>query len=131
MSNITERALGFGFGVLGGLLIALAAFIGLLIGGFDLAMGRLPAAVDAESEALVLAVLGGLGMLFAFLGHRPWADRPVTSGVLLLLIAVLAWATVGPAESVLALVGILFVLLAGVLYLIPPARYTVRRALPA
>lgn len=131
MTSITERSLGFGFGAIGGLLIVLAAFVGMVLGTVDLATGHAMGALQAASEAFVLAVLGGLAVLFAYLGHRPWADRPVTSGVLLLVVGLLAWAVVGIGASVFALVGTLFVILGGVLYLIPPARATVHRALPA
>ncbi|MCI4331406.1 MAG: hypothetical protein L3K19_06125 [Thermoplasmata archaeon] len=131
MTNITERGLGIGFGVMGGLLIALAGLLGLLVGAFDLATGRAAGALDAGSTAIVLFVIGGLALFFAYLGHGPWQDRSTVSGVLLIVVALLGWAVLGFADNVLALVGTLFVFLAGLLFLVGPTRSQVQRAWPA
>ena len=122
MASLSERTLGFGFGVLGGALIVLAAFVSLLIGAVDLATGRGIGAINAGAEAVLFFVVGGLALFFAFLGKHAWSGRPLVSGVLLLVIAAIGWGILGLGANVIALVGALFVFLAGVLFLIEPMK---------
>ena len=53
MSDLTERKLGWGFGLLGGVLLVAAAIVGALIGTFDLVTGRLNGALNAGTEAVL------------------------------------------------------------------------------
>ena len=122
MADITEQRVGYGLGLVGGALIALGGLLSLAIGTADLVRGRSLGALNAASEAVVLFVVGGLAVFFAWLGHRAWSARPLASGVLLVVVAILAWAVVGVGANLLALVGSLFVVLAGVLYLLEPAK---------
>ena len=128
MAEITEQRLGFGFGLLGGLLFALGGLVSLLLGTADLILGRPIGALNAASEGVLLLVIGGLALLFSWLGHRSWTSRPITSGVLLVLVAVIGWVVVGIGSSLLGLIGSLFVFLAGVLYLLEPAQRAIRGA---
>ncbi len=120
--NTPEQRLGYGFGLLGGILIGLGGLISLVLGISDMVAGRSIGALNAESEAVVLLVVGGLAAFFAWLGHREWSTRPLASGVLLVALAIVGWLVVGVGASLLALVGSLFVFLAGVLYLLEPAK---------
>ncbi len=120
--NTPEQRLGYGFGLLGGILIGLGGLISLVLGISDMVTGRSIGALNAESEAIVLFVVGGLAAFFAWLGHRDWSTRPLASGVLLVALAIVGWLVVGVGASLLALVGSLFVFLAGVLYLLEPAK---------
>ena len=122
MSDLTEQRLGYGFGVLGGVLIALGGLVSLIISAADLVLGRPLGALGAASEAVVLFVVGALAVFFAWIGHRGGATRPITSGVILVVLAVLGWAVLGVGSDLLALIGSLFVLLAGVLFLLEPAK---------
>lgn len=122
MAELTEARVGFGLGLLGGILIALGGLVSLAIGTADLVMGRSIGALAAGSEGVVLLVVGGLAVFFAWLGRRAWSARPLASGILLVVVAVLAWAVVGVEGNLLALVGSLFVVLAGVLFLLEPAK---------
>jgi len=122
MSELTEQRLGYGFGVLGGVLIALGGLVSLVVSAADLIVGRPFGALGAASEAVVLFVVGGLAILFAWLGRRDWSSRPLASGVLLVVVAALGWIVVGVGADLLALIGSVFVLLAGVLYLLEPAK---------
>jgi hypothetical protein len=131
MSTLTERNLGFGFGMLGGGLVALAGLVSLVVGAIDLAIGRYFGALNAGTEGIVLLVIGGLAMLFAYLSHRTWKDRPIVGGVLLVVIAALGWGVLGLGANVIALVGAIFVFLAGVLYLVVPLKTSVTSAAPA
>lgn len=121
MTELTERRLGWGFGLLGAALIAIAAVVSLAFAIADVAIGRGGGAIVMSTEALLLLVVGGLALFFAYLGHRTWSDRPIVSGVLLIVIAAVGWGVLGLGDSVIALVGALFVFLAGVLYLVGPA----------
>lgn len=122
MAELTEQRLGFGFGLLGGVLIGLGGLVSLLLGTADLILGRPIGALNAASEGVLLLVVGGLALLFSWLGHRSWASHPITSGVMLVLVAVIGWVVVGIGSSLLGLVGSLFVFLAGVLYFVDPAQ---------
>ena len=122
MLNLTERRLGYGFGLLGGSLILLGALVSLLVGVVDLALGRPLVALDSESVALVLFVVGGLAMFFAWLTSHEWNDRTLAGGVLLVVLSFVGWAFLGLGANVLALIGALFVLLSGVLFLVEPAK---------
>lgn len=122
MAEITEQRLGYGFGLLGGALIALGGLVSLIVGTADLLLGRPLGAIGAASAAVVLFVVGGLAMFFAWLGRHDWGTRPLASGVLLVVTAVMGWAIVGIDANLLALIGSLFAFLAGVLFLIEPAK---------
>jgi hypothetical protein len=125
MENTTERTVGHLFGLVGGLLIVVGGLVAALFGIADLVVGHTLAAAGAWSEAIVLFVVGGLVMLFAHMGEHAWKTRPVASGILLVILAVIGWAVLGLGTNVVALVGGIFALLAGVLYLIEPSQRAV------
>jgi hypothetical protein len=122
MAELTEQRLGYGFGLLGGALIALGGLASLIVGTADLLLGRPYGAIGAASNAVVLFVVGGLAIFFAWLTHHDWSSRPFAGGVLLVVLAVVGWAIVGIDSSLLALIGSLFAFLAGVLFLIEPTK---------
>jgi hypothetical protein len=129
MSDLTERRLGWGFGLLGSVLIGVGGLLALIAGVADLIRGHNGGALGWGTTAIVLFVLAALAYFFVYLGHRTWSDRPLVSGVLLIVIAAVGWAALGLGANVLALVGALFVFLAGVLYMIVPAIDGARRVL--
>jgi hypothetical protein len=122
MENTTERSLAHVFSLVGGLLIMVGGVVALVFGLANLALGHLTGAAAAVSESVVLFVVGGLVVLFGHMGERVWKDRPLTSGVLLVVLAVVGWAVLGLGANVVALIGGIFALLAGILYLIEPTR---------
>lgn len=128
MVELTERRLGYGFGLLGGALFLVGALVSVVSGTLDFVVRHPFGALGAMSQAVVLFVVGGLALFFAYLGHRTWSDRPLVSGVLLVLVAGVGWIVLGLGANVIALVGALFVFLAGVLYLIEPTRHAVSAA---
>ena len=125
MTDWTEQRLGYAFGLVGGLLFLLGALVALALGTVDLVKGHTFGALDAWAETIVLIVVGGLTMFFAYLGHRTWRDRPLAAGLLLVVLAALGWAVLGLGANLLAIVGALFAFLAGILYLVGPVRSTV------
>jgi hypothetical protein len=128
MVELTERRLGYGFGLLGGGLILVGALLSFVVGTVDLVVRQPYGALGALSGAVILLVVGGLALFFAYLGHGAWRDRPLASGILLVLLAGIGWLVLGLGANVVALVGALFVFLAGVLYLIEPTRHAISTA---
>lgn len=128
MVELTERRLGYGFGLLGGGLILVGALLSFVVGTVDLVVRHPFGAFGALSGAVILLVVGGLALFFAYLGHGAWRDRPLASGILLVLLAGIGWLVLGLGANVVALVGALFVFLAGVLYLIEPTRHAISTA---
>ncbi|HTT72815.1 MAG TPA: hypothetical protein VMG99_01505 [Thermoplasmata archaeon] len=122
MTNLTERTLAYGFGLLGGGLILLGAVVTFVFGAVDLLLGHAVSAANSVSLGVVLLVVGALVLLFAYLGHRDWSDRPLASGILLVTLAVIGWAFLGLGANVVALIGALFAFLGGLLFLIEPAK---------
>ncbi|MGA8663768.1 MAG: hypothetical protein WB809_01680 [Thermoplasmata archaeon] len=122
METTTERTMGHVFGLVGGLLILVGGLVALLFGTVDLAFGRWAGAVGAMSGAIVLFVVGALVLLFSHLGEHDWKDRALTTGVLLVVLAVTGWAVLGLGTNVVALVGGFFAFLGGILYLIEPTK---------
>ena len=130
MTTITERGLAYGFGLLGGGLILLGSIITFALGAVDLALGHSLGAITSATLGLVLLVVGALVLFFAYLGHHDWSDRPLACGVLLVTLAVVGWAFLGLGANVVAVVGALFAFLAGILFLIEPARRIVSTPTP-
>jgi hypothetical protein len=114
--------LGHTFGLVGGGLLVLGGILSLAFGMADLILGHPRGMIGAVSSAVVLFVLGGLTLMFAWLGRHEWRARAWVAGVLLVVIGLLGWATVGSLGDVATLVGALFAVLAGVLYLLEPSQ---------
>jgi hypothetical protein len=131
MTQWTERTVGYGLAIVGGGLILLGALLSGVVGAVDLAVGHLGGAAASAAQAVVLLVVGALAVLFAYLGYRPWSDRPIAAGVLLVVLGALAWGAMGFGSNLAALVGALLVLLGGVLYLVVPLERHVGAALAA
>lgn len=131
MTDNPEQRLGYLFGLVGGVLLALGGLVSLVVGVSDMVLGRSIAAVNAEGSAVALFVVGGLTVFFAWLGRHTWSSRPLTAGVLLVALALVGWLVMGVGGSVLALIGGLFAFLAGILYLLDPAKRAVGLAVAA
>lgn len=126
MENLNERSMGHLFGLVGGALFIVGGVVAGAFGAAALILGNLASATGLFAEAAVLGVVGALVLLFAYLGEHEWSARPVTSGVLLVLLALMGWAALGLGLNVLALLGGIFALLAGALYLIEPSQKALR-----
>jgi len=122
MGNNAERTLGHLFGLVGGLLIGLGGLVALVSGLANLALDHLTAAAGSLSAAIVLWVVGGLVIVFSHFGEHAWQDRPSSTGVLLIVLAVVGWAGLGVGSNLVALLGGLLTLVGGILYLIEPMR---------
>ncbi|MCI4357520.1 MAG: hypothetical protein L3J95_04020 [Thermoplasmata archaeon] len=122
MTGLSERNIAYGFGLLGGLLIALGALAAFAIGAVDLVFGHPFGALSLASEAVVLFVVGVLAGFFSYLGKHGWKDRPFACGVMLVVLSLLGWGFLGFGTNLFSVVGGIFVFLAGVLFLLAPAR---------
>ncbi len=122
MENTKEREMGHLFGLMGGLFILSGGLFAIAFGVADLALGRIVAGASSLGAAIVLFMVGGLVVLFAHLAEHGWKDRGFTSGVMLVVLGLIGLAALGFGANVLALVGGIFALLAGVLYLIEPTQ---------
>jgi hypothetical protein len=122
MNNWTEERVGFSFGLLGGVIFFLAALVALALGMVDLVAGGTVGALNAWSEAVLLVVVGGLTLFFSYLGHTSWRTRSFSSGLLLVVVALVGAVVIGLGANLVALIGVIFTALAGILYLIEPTR---------
>jgi hypothetical protein len=113
-----ERRLAFAFGILGAILLGIAALVSLVdVIGLAL-QGRSYDRISGDLTQFVLDfVLALLVVVFSALGRPRFVGRPVASGVVLIVIAVAGWLVLGLDGSLLGLVAGLFVLIAGVLFL--------------
>jgi len=131
MVELTEERVAFGLGALGGALLLLGALVAVVVGTVDSLQGRWDGAVAQGASALLLALLGALALLFAYLGLREWRSRPTTVGLVLLVVALLAAITAGTGPLALALAGVVCVALAAVLDLVEPMRRATAAVLAA
>ena len=122
MTNLTERTLAYGFGLLGGALMLLGSIVTFVLAGVDFAFGHARGAISSVALGVVLLVVGVLVLFFAYLGHREWSNRPLACGVLLVTLAVVGWAFLGLGSNLVALIGALFAFLGGILFLVEPAK---------
>jgi hypothetical protein len=119
MSDLSERTIGGLFGLLGGGLLLIAALVSVVVGAVDAALGHPLGAIGAVSAAVALGVVGLLSLFFTYLAYRPWRERPLTGGILLIVLAAVGWGVLAFGANILAVLGVLFVFLAGLLFLIP------------
>lgn len=118
MSGSSNRSIGFLFGLVGAALIVLEGFIDFLRSAFFLAIGHPLVAVGAFTASILFVVLGVVLALFVFLGRARRRERALASGVVLVVIALLGLLVLGFANTILGLLGAIFVLISGLLYIV-------------
>ncbi len=120
MVDLNEQRVAGLLGYLGAGLFVLGGLLAIVSGSIALMGGRVYGAFDLWGESLLLLALGGITGFFAWLGRHDWSARPGTSGVMLVLVAVIGIVTLGFGANVLGLLGVVFAVLAGALFLIRP-----------
>jgi hypothetical protein len=120
MRDLNERTVGWGLGLVGGLLFGVGGLLALALGTFNLAIGHSLAGIGDFGAAIAMLVVGGLALLFTYLANGAWKGYALTPAIGLLLVGAVGGLWLGTV-SILGLLGGLFVFLAGLLYLIPPA----------
>jgi|HubBroStandDraft_1064217.scaffolds.fasta_scaffold03167_10 hypothetical protein len=118
MTSEGDRRLAFVFGLLGALLLVLAAVVRFFLGVVFLATGHGYLGVGSLAESVLYLVIGLIVGLFAFLGQRRGADRAVMAGIVLIVLAIVGWFTLGFGGSILALLGAVFALISGIVFVI-------------
>jgi hypothetical protein len=113
-----DRRLALVFGVVGALLLILAAVIRLVVGVVFLAAGHGYDAFGAVTGAVIFFVVGLLIGFFAVLGRSRSGDRSFAVGVILIVLAFVGWLALGFAGSVLAILAAVFALISGILFLV-------------
>jgi hypothetical protein len=106
------------FGVIGAVLLVIAATLRFLAGAVLLATGRGFAALGSADEAVIFLVLGLVIGFFAILGRSRDADRSLAAGIVLIVLALVGWLALGFGSSVLAILAAIFTLIAGILFLV-------------
>ncbi len=106
------------FGLIAATLLILAALLRFLAGIVFAVSGRGFLALGSLDGAVILLVLGLLIGFFAILGRSREADRSIAAGVLLVVLAVVGWLALGFGNSLLAILGAVFTLISGILFLV-------------
>jgi hypothetical protein len=120
MTELDERRIGWGLGLAGGIAFGVGGLLSLALGTVNLALGHLGAGVGGLAAGIAAFVVAGLGIFFSYAGNGRWSGHALTPGIGLVVVGFAGTVMLGPV-SVLAVIGGLLLLLAGVLYLIPPA----------
>ncbi|HKS59865.1 MAG TPA: hypothetical protein VJS68_03705 [Thermoplasmata archaeon] len=116
------RELGRVFGLIGAGLLILAAALTFITGVVDLFVnGNVRAGANVTGIAVEELVVGVLVVFFSILGGRTQRDYTLASGVILVVLAIAGALFLGLRGDVLAVLGILFALLGGVLLLVDRA----------
>ena len=118
MTADSDRRLAGLLGILGAVLIALEAAFDLVRGVVYLAIGHAAFGLDAFSQALILLVFGLLVGVFAVVGGQRREARATVAGAVLLVLVVVGWLALGVGSGLVALLGLLLVLVAGVVFLV-------------
>jgi len=113
-----DRGIAALFGFLGGVFLALDGLLDLVSGAVYVAIRRNFAALGAFDEGIVLVVLGLVVAFLALLGRHRAHDRSLAAGIALVLLAFLGWLALGLGTGVLAVLGLIFVLISGILFLV-------------
>lgn len=121
MAYLTEARVAYGFGLLGGVLLLVGALFALVLGAAFLVGGHVLGAAGLWMQTLLLVVFGLLALFFTRLGFGGWSGHPLSAGVMLLVVAMLAAITIGFGVNIVAAIGVVFVALAGILYVLEPA----------
>lgn len=117
MSAEGNRRWGMAFGLLGALLLILAGLLDLASGVILAALGSGPGAFGAWSSSFILLIVGLLVGFFSLLGRSRVRDRSFSAGLVLVVLAILGWLVLGLTVGVVPLLGSVFVLVGGVLFL--------------
>ena len=122
MPSEGNRGLAFLFGVLSAIFFIIAAAVNF-IGGFVflIAFGSGGHALGAWGRSVIDVVVALMVGLFTVLGRSSDHDRTLAAGIILVVLAFIGWFALGLTGEILALVGVLFALIAGILYLVSSA----------
>jgi hypothetical protein len=118
MTGSDDRRIAFILGVLGAVLLLLAAVLHFAVGVGLLITGATRSATGSLGSSVVEVVVALLIGFFAFLGRARGSDRNIAAGIVLVVLAVVGWAALGFGADLLALLASILTLLSGVLFLL-------------
>ena len=122
MPEARERRLGVVFGLLGAVFWIVEAILDLGRSVYAAALGHgLGPALGPLGEAVLLIVLGLVVVLFSAVGRARSDGRNFVAGAVLIVLAVVGWFGLGFGGSLFALLGTVFVLIAGIVFVIAGA----------
>jgi len=117
MSEHGDRRIAAVLGLLGGLLIGLDGLFDLAQGVIYLGTGHGMHALVPVDQGVVDLFVALLIVLFSWLGGMRSDDRPIMAGAVLLVLAVVGWFALGLGSGLLALLGVVLMLVAAVVFL--------------
>jgi hypothetical protein len=109
------------FGLLSAILFIIAAAVAFIGGFVFLAFGSGGHALGAWGRSVIDVVVALLVGLFTVFGRTGDRDRTLAAGIVLVVLAFVGWFALGLTGEIIALVGVLFALIAGILYLVSTA----------
>jgi hypothetical protein len=118
LASDQNRRLALLFGVLAAILLIASGLIAFIGGFVFLALGFGGPAIAAWGRSVLDVVVGIVVGAFSLIGRSGPGDRALTSGVILIVIAIVGWFGLGLANGILGLLATLFCLIAGLIYLL-------------
>lgn len=118
MAEGENRGIAFLFGILGALLLIVAGAIDFVGGFVFLVVGSGGHALGAWGRSVIDVVVGLLVGVFAVFGRSGDRDRTVVSGAVLVVLAFAGWFALGLGGNLIALFGVLFALISGIIFLV-------------
>jgi len=118
VSGSGERNLGFLFGGLGALLLVVAGVLDFFGAFVSIALGFGHPALGLFTRSVIDVIVGLLVGLFALYGRSVDRDRTFSAGVVLIVLAVVGWFGLGLGADIVGLLGALFALIGGILYVL-------------
>jgi len=118
MAGDQNRRIAFLFGAVAAILLIAEGVVDFVGGFVLLAFGSGNHALGAWARSVIDVVVGVIVGAFALVGRTGASDRAVTAGVILVVLAIVGWLALGLGNGILALLGALFCLIAGILYLL-------------
>jgi hypothetical protein len=118
VAEVGDRKVGAVFGLLGAVVLALAGFLDLASGVFDVVVGRSGHAYFPFDQGLIFVVVALIVGVFAVLGGLRGEGRSTVAGAVLVVVALAGWLVLGLASGLLPILGNLLVLVGGVVFLV-------------
>ncbi|MGA8541930.1 MAG: hypothetical protein WB947_00070 [Thermoplasmata archaeon] len=118
MTADSDRRLAFIFGALGAVLLVIAAIVRFFLGVVFVATGHGYLGIGSIGESVIFLVVGLVIGFFALIGRSRGTDRSLAVGVILVVLAIVGWVALGFGSSLLALLGAVFTLISGIIFLV-------------
>jgi hypothetical protein len=115
---MNERSIAAILGILGGVILLIGALVSLIYGLAFVALGKPSIGIGSLGFSVIEAVMGLLIIFFALLAASRSMDLTLAGGIVLFVLAIVGWGILGFGGSVLATIGLLLALVAGLLYLV-------------